>query len=121
MAKKKPAKKKSSPKKKSAPRKSARERVSKVIDQAREPFSLLGTLKEEGMANAMTFLTMASAMATGAKNNIRLEKLRPQLKELVSSLGFAFREDLERLEHRLEELEHLLSEREYAKLKGEEE
>lgn len=114
-----PKKSKKSPAKKVKP--AAKERVSRVINQVKEPLSLLGTLKEEGMANAITFLTMASAMASGAKNNLRLEKLRPQMKELVSSLGFAFREDLERLEARLDELEHLLSEREYDKLKGEEE
>ena len=112
-SKKKPAAKKSQP--------AAKERVSRVINQVKEPLSLLGTLKEEGMANAITFLTMASAVASGAKNNLRLEKIRPQMKELVSSLGFAFREDVERLEARLDELEHLLSEREYDKLKGEEE
>jgi len=112
-SKKKPAAKKSKP--------AAKERVNRVIHQVKEPLSLLGTLKEEGMANAITFLTMASAVASGAKNNLRLEKIRPQMKELVSSLGFAFREDVERLEARLDELEHLLSEREYDKLKGEEE
>jgi hypothetical protein len=112
-SKKKPAAKK--------PKSAAKERVSRVLNQVKEPLSLLGTLKEEGMANAITFLTMASAMANGAKNNLRLEKIRPQMKELVSSLGFAFREDVERLESRLDELEHLLSEREYDKLKGEEE
>lgn len=113
--------KKRAAKKTPAKKRPAKERVSKVIHQVKEPFSLLGTLKEEGMANAVTFLTMASAMASGAKNNLRLEKFRPQLKELVSSLGFAFREDLERLEARLDELEHLLSEREYSKLRSEEE
>jgi hypothetical protein len=99
------AKRASKPKKRPAKKKAS------VIHQVKEPLSLLNTLKEEGMANAITFLSMAGAMASGARKN-----LRPQLKELVSSLGFAFREDMERLEARLDELEHLLSEREYARL-----
>jgi uncharacterized protein YjgD (DUF1641 family) len=101
-------------------RKKAKEKVSKVIDQVKEPLSLLNTLKEEGVANALTFLTMASAVAEGAKKNLKLEMVKPQLKDLVGSLGFALREDLERLEARLEELEHKLSEKEYAAM-GEDE
>jgi hypothetical protein len=106
------AKKKAS--KKPSKGKRAKEKVSKVIDQVKEPLSLLNTLKEEGVANALTFLTMASAVAEGAKKNLKLEMVKPQLKDLVGSLGFALREDLEKLEARLEELEHRLSEKEYA-------
>lgn len=114
MAKKKPAK---NAKKKTASRpRRAKEKVSKVIHQVKEPFSLLGTLKEEGLSNALSFLTMAGAMAGEARKNLRLETVRPQLKELVSSLGFAFRSDLDRLEARLEELEQKLAEREYETL-----
>lgn len=116
MAKSKQKKAKKAPKQ---PRK-AREKVSRVIHQVKEPFSLLGTLREEGLANAVTFLAMAGSMASEAKKNLRMQAVRPQLKELVSSLGFAFREDLERLEARLEELEQKLSEREYASLSDEE-
>ena len=111
------------PAKKTAAKKTAakKPRVSRVIEQVREPFSLLQTLKEEGLSNALTLLTMANAMAEGAKKNLKLEAMKPQLKELVSSLGFAFRSDLERLEVRLEDLEQKLSEREYDNLRGDEE
>lgn len=120
MAKKKPAK---NAKKKTASRpRRAKEKVSKVIHQVKEPFSLLGTLKEEGLANAINFLTMAGAVAGEARKNLSLEAIKPQLKDVVSSLGFAFRSDLDRLEARLEELEQKLSEREYEELRsGEEE
>jgi hypothetical protein len=114
MAKKKNAK---AAKKKTASRpRRAKEKVSKVIHQVKEPFSLLGTLREEGLSNAINFLTMAGAVAGEARKNLRLEAMRPQLKDLVSSLGFAFRSDLDRLEARLEELEQKLSEREYEAL-----
>jgi hypothetical protein len=108
-------------KKNSKPRKRAKEKVSKVIHQVKEPLSLLGTLKEEGLANAINFLTMASAVAGEARKNLRMEAMKPQLKELVSSLGFAFRSDLDRLEARLEELEQKLSEREYEALSRDDE
>lgn len=107
-------------KKKESKRKKAKEKVSKVIDQVKEPLSLLNTLKEEGMANAFTILTMASAVASGAKKNLKLEMVKPQLKELVGSMGFALKEDLERLEARLEELEDKISEKEYREM-GEDE
>lgn len=115
-AKAKTAKKKSS----SRPRR-AKEKVSKVIHQVKEPFSLLGTLKEEGLSNAISFLTMAGAMADEARKNLRLDAMRPQLKEIVSSLGFASRSDLDRLEARLEELEQKLAEREYEALSRDDE
>jgi hypothetical protein len=110
-------------KRKSPPRAKpkAKAKVAQMVGQAKEPLSLLQTLKEEGLSNALTLLTLASTVAEGAKKNLRFQALRPQLKELVSSLGFAFREDLERLEARLDDLEHLLSEREYAVLGGQDE
>lgn len=101
---------------KSAPRK--REKVKKVIHQVKEPLSLLQTLREEGMSNAITFLSLAGNFASGAAKNLRVETLRPQLSELISSLGFAMREDIERLEDRVAELEQKLSEREYAALRA---
>lgn len=111
--------------KKKKPRRSvraaAKERVEKVIHQVKEPLSLLGTLKEEGMANAVLLLGMASSAAGAARQSLRAEAMKPALRELVQSLGFAFREDLERLEARVEELEQKLSESEYAQIKDEEE
>ena len=100
MAKKKPAPKKDAPKK---------GRIKKVIDQAREPLTLLETLKEEGIANAAMFLSMAGAMASGASKNLRVDHLRPHLRELVQSLGFATRSEVEKLEERIEELEDRLA------------
>jgi len=87
-------------------------RVSEVFEQVREPFSLLGTLRQEGAANAMAFLSLAS----GATRN-----LKPQLRELISGLGFAMRSDLERLESRIEELELQLSEQEFEQARGSDE
>ncbi len=90
--------------------------VSKVLHQVKEPFSLLQTLKEEGLSSAMMFLNVASSMASGASKNLKLEAIGPQIKDFVSSLGFVTKADIERLESRIEELEQKLSEREYAAL-----
>lgn len=98
-----------------------RARVKKVITQAKEPLSLLQTLREEGMANAITFLSMASSVASGAAKNFRPDAYLPQLKEVVTSLGFATSEDIERLEERIADLEQKLSEREYETLRASEE
>lgn len=104
------AKKKSPPRR--SVRKAAKEHVEKVMHQVKEPFSLLGTLKEEGMANAMLLLGMASSAAGAARQSLKAEALKPAIRELVLSLGFAMREDVERLEERLEELEQKLAEKE---------
>lgn len=109
--------------KKSPPRKPvarAKAKVSRVVNQVKEPLSLLGTLKDEGLASAIGFLGMAGAMASEARKNLKLEAMRPQLKDLISSLGFAMRSDIEAIEARLEDLEQKLSEREYESLKEEE-
>jgi BMFP domain-containing protein YqiC len=103
--------------KKASPRK--RGSVKKVIHEVKEPLSLLQTLREEGMSNALTLLSMASGIASGAAKSFRAEAIRPQLGELISSLGFAMREDLERLQDRVGELEQRLSELEYAALRAE--
>ena len=100
---------------KRAPRK---EKIKKVIDQAKEPFSLLTTLREEGMANLMALFTLGSAVASGATKNLKVENLRPALKELIHSLGFVMREDIERLETRVEELENKIAELEIEELKS---
>lgn len=119
MAKK--AKKQKSPKGKTRKTESraasyAKETVSNVLHQVKEPLSLLNTLKEEGMANAITLLGMASTVASGASKNLRMDMIRPQLKEVVSSLGFATQEDIQKLENRIEELEEKLSQKEYQEL-----
>ena len=104
------------------PRKSVRAKAKKVIHQVKEPLSLLGTLKEEGLSSAVQFLAMAGAMAGEARKNFKLEAVAPQLKDLVSSLGFVTRSDLERIEERLDELEQKISEKEFDALRrGEEE
>lgn len=104
------------------PKKSARAQAKKVIHQVKEPFSLLGTLREEGLSSAVQLLAMAGAVAGEARKNFKLETVKPQLKELVSSLGFVTRSDLERLEDRLDELEQKISEKEFEALRrGEEE
>ncbi|MGE3262682.1 MAG: hypothetical protein AB7K68_12950 [Bacteriovoracia bacterium] len=95
----------------------AKAQVSKVMDQVKEPFSLLGTLKEEGMANVIMLLGLAGSMASGAKKNLRLEAVKPQLRELVASLGFAMKEDFDELASRVDELEHKLAKKEFADLR----
>lgn len=107
--------------KKSSARNGAREQVSDVVEEVSEPFSLLNTLKEEGMANAMALFGLAGAVASGAARNFRAEAIRPQLYELFNSMGFALREDLEKLEARIEELETKFSANEFEALRGEEE
>lgn len=105
--------------KKAAPKARKRSPVKKVIHQVKEPLSLLQTLREEGMQNALTFLSLAGGIASGAARSFRAEAIRPQLGELIASLGFAMRDDLERLQDRLGELEQRLSELEYAALRAE--
>lgn len=104
------------PAKKPSKRNFAKAQVSKVMNQVKEPFSLLGTLKEEGMANVVMLLGIAGSMASGAKKNLRLEAVKPQLRELVSSLGFALKSDFEDLAARVDELEHKLSQKEFSEM-----
>jgi hypothetical protein len=107
--------------KKPSKRAYAREKVSEVVNNVREPFSLLGTLKEEGVANAVALMGLASAMASGATRNFRLESIKPQLRELIGTMGFALKADLENLEARVEELETKLSEKEFEAIRGNDE
>lgn len=99
----------------------AKEKVSKVVEQVSEPFSLLNTLKEEGLANAMALFGMAGALASGATKNIRLDALKPQIYDIVSGLGFALKEDVEKLEARIEELETKIAEKEFEEIRGSDE
>lgn len=115
------AKKKSAMPKKKAAKSQPRDRVSRVVDQVKEPLSLLNTLKEEGLANAMTLIGIASSVASGATKNFRPDLIKPQLLEMVGSLGFARIEDLERLEARVEELEAKLSEKEFEAIRASDE
>lgn len=102
-------------------RATAKEKVSEVVNQVREPFTLLSVLKEEGISNAVALLGLASTMASGATRNLRLEAIKPQLRELIGSIGFALRADLEKLEARIEELETKLSEKEFEAIRGNDE
>jgi hypothetical protein len=99
----------------------AKEKVSRIVDQVAEPLSLLNTLKEEGLANAMAIFGMASAVASGATRNFKLDALKPQIYEIVSSLGFALKEDVEKLEARIEELETKIAEKEFDEIRGSDE
>ncbi len=91
------------------------------MNQVREPLSLLATLKEEGVANAAAFMSLASALASGATRNFRMEAIKPQLVDLMGSMGFALKSDLESLEARIEELEQKLSEKEFETIRGNDE
>ncbi|HEY8278046.1 MAG TPA: hypothetical protein VIH99_00390 [Bdellovibrionota bacterium] len=108
-------------KSKKSPRASAKEKVSKVMNQVKEPLSLLNTLKEEGLANAVALLGLASTVASGASKKVRLDSIKPQLRELISSMGFAMREDVEKLESRVEELELKVSEKEFEEIRANDE
>jgi polyhydroxyalkanoate synthesis regulator phasin len=83
-----------------------KKRVDHVVEQMKEPFTLLETLKEEGMANAQ----MLIGMMAGAAKNFKVENVKPQLKEVVNTLGFAKRSELENLEAKLDELESRIAE-----------
>lgn len=107
--------------KKSSKRTYAKQKVSEVVNQVREPLSLLSTLRTEGMANAMALVGLANAMASGATRNFRLETIKPQLREMIGTMGFALRTDLEALEARVEELETKLSEKEFEAIRGSDE
>jgi hypothetical protein len=110
------AKKRQPAKKPAGKRSFAKAQVSRVMEQVKEPLSLLGTLKEEGMANVIMLLGIAGSMASGAKKNLRLDAVKPQLRELISSLGFSMKEDFDELAARVDELEHKLSKKEFAAL-----
>jgi polyhydroxyalkanoate synthesis regulator phasin len=99
----------------------AKKRVREVVSQVKEPLSLLSTLREEGLANAMALLDMASSVASGATRGLRVDALKPQIRELVSSMGFALSSDVEKLEARVEELEQKISEKEFAEIRGHDE
>ena len=109
---------KAQPKTKTSRRAYAKEKVSEVVNQVKEPLSLLSTLKEEGLANAVALMGLASTMASGATRNFRLDSIKPQLRELINSMGFSLRSDLEKLESRIEELELKISEKEFAEIRG---
>lgn len=117
------AAKKKSPARKAPSRRPAakRTKISEVVKQVKEPLSLLSTLREEGMANAMALMGIASSVASGATKNFRVDAVKPQLHELIHSMGFALRADLEKLEARLEELEQKISEKEFAEIRGNDE
>lgn len=80
-------------------------KVKKAILQAKEPLSLLETLKEEGMANAALLLHMAS----GAAKNLKIENMKPFIMDAVKSLGFVKKSELDKLLERVEELEDRLT------------
>jgi polyhydroxyalkanoate synthesis regulator phasin len=102
-------------------RAAVKKKMSEVVKQAKEPLSLLSTLREEGLANAMMIMTLASSVASGATRNFRADAVKPQLRELVNSLGFALRSDLEKLESRIEDLEQKISEKEFADIRDQDE
>lgn len=97
---------------------SAKEHVSRVVEQVKEPLSLLNTLKEEGMANAMALFGLATTVASGATKNFRIEAVKPQLLEMMSAVGFVTRDEMEKLEARIEELELKISAKEFEAIRG---
>ncbi len=86
--------------------KKAKKQIDRVVEQVKEPFTLLETLKEEGMANAHFLLGMVAEAA----KNFRMDQIKPQVNEVVHTLGFAKRSELESLEARLDELETRIAE-----------
>ena len=84
----------------------SKSRRSRVIEQMKEPLSLLETLKEEGMARAIDFIGMASAAA----KNVQKDKVIEQLRDGVKSLGLISREEASSLRHRIAALEERVRE-----------
>lgn len=98
---------------------SAKEKLDKMVHQFREPISLLSTFRQEGLANAMNLLTIASSVASQATRRVQFDSIGPTLKEAIHSMGFALKSDLEKIEERMEELELKLSEAEIGRLEEE--
>lgn len=77
------------------------ERISKIIEQAKEPLSLIETLKEEGMARAGYLLGVAAEMAGG----VTKEGVMSQLKEVPAAVGIATKEEVRALKKQISALE----------------
>jgi hypothetical protein len=86
------------PKREASPR--SKNRIDRVIEQAKEPLSLIETLKEEGMARAGYLLGIAAEVAgTMTKQN-----LGAQIAEFGGAVGIVTKADLARLERKLQDI-----------------
>lgn len=87
-------------------KKTKKPRIKKIMDQVKEPLSLLETLKTEGLARGLFLLNAAGEAA----KSINREKLAEQFKELLPLLGLVQYKDFAELESRVCELEDKLNE-----------
>lgn len=77
------------------------ERISRVIEQAKEPLGLLETLKEEGMARAGYLLGIAAEMS----KQVTKESVSAHVRDLSNMVGIVTKEDFLQLKGRIDELE----------------
>lgn len=77
------------------------DRISRIIDQAKEPLGLIDTLKEEGLARAGYLL----GVAAGTASTLTRESVKSQVKDLAKNLGLVTKKEHERLLARVEDLE----------------
>lgn len=81
-----------------------RKKVEKVFRQAKEPLSLLNTLKEEGLSRA----AQLAAFAGAAAKSVNADMVKDQVRDSLGQLGFATRAEVQRLQERIVELEERL-------------
>lgn len=77
------------------------DRISKIIDQAKEPLGLIDTLKEEGLARAGYLL----GVAAGTASSLTKESVKTQVKDVAKTLGLVTKKEYDRLKARVEDLE----------------
>ncbi len=77
------------------------DRISKIIDQAKEPLGLIDTLKEEGLARAGYLM----GVAAGTASSLTKESVKSQVKDVAKTLGLVTKKEYDRLKARLEDLE----------------
>ena len=74
--------------------------IDRVIEEAKEPLSLIETLKEEGMARAGYLLGIAAEVA----GSVTKQNFGAQIAELGGVVGMATKADLARLERKIQAL-----------------
>lgn len=77
------------------------DRISRIIDQAKEPLSLIDTLKEEGLARAGYLL----GVAAGTASSLTKESVKTQVKDIAKTLGLVTKKEYDRVKARVEDLE----------------
>lgn len=79
----------------------AEDALARVFNQAKEPLSLIETLKEEGVARAAYLVGFAANMA----GSVTKAGVKSQVSDLAKTFGFVTKPELEKLRARIESLE----------------